>query len=62
MARSRIEYEEDIYEAWAIHCADCGEFIEHVADKPTHDTFTCPGGCEEDTWADDLDEGYVEEW
>ncbi|ONG40201.1 hypothetical protein BKE17_02650 [Enhydrobacter sp. H5] len=61
MPRSHIEYEE-MYEAWAIHCADCGEFIEHAPSKPNHHTFTCPDGCEVDTWADDLDEGYVEEW
>ena len=61
MPRSQIVYEE-MYEAWAIHCADCGEFIEHAPSKPNHHTFTCPDGCEVDAWADDLDEDYVEEW
>lgn len=59
--RSRIEYEE-MYEAWAVHCCDCGEFIEHLSEKPRHHSFACLDGCEDDTWADDLDEGYVEEW
>lgn len=44
--RSRIEYEEDIYQAWAIYCCDCGEFICHERDKPEHHSFTCPDGCE----------------
>ena len=45
MPRSQIVYEAE-YEAWAIHCADCGEFIEHAPSKPNHHTFT---------WADDLE-------
>ncbi len=59
--RSRIEWDE-IGEGWAVHCCECGDYIETVAEKPTHTAFTCPDDCEVDTWADDLDEGYVEEW
>ena len=59
MPRSQIVYKE-MYEAWAIHCADCGEFIEHVPNKPNHHTFTCRYDCQEDTWLEN--EGCVEEW
>lgn len=58
--RSKIEFDE-LTDGYAIHCCDCGEYLETVNKKPTYDAFVCPDGCEEDTWADDLDEGYVEE-